>query len=80
MTIGKGMIEYRSSNGVHSFDFPLDTVKEAKKNAVYLVVYGAFHIRLKRGTNFNFIVLNAAGQYQPPDTLLQAIDGAMPGR
>ncbi len=80
MTIGNGMIEYRSSNGVHSFDFPLDTVKEAKKNAVYLVMYGAFHIRLKRGTNFNFIVLNAAGQYQPPDALLQAIDGAMPGR
>ncbi len=80
MTIGNGMIQYRSSDGVHSFDLPLDSVKEAKKNSVYLVVYGAFHIRLTKGTNFNFVVLNAAGQYQPPDALLQAIDRAMSGR
>ena len=80
MTIGNGMIQYRSSDGVHSFNLPLDTVKEAKKNAVYLVLYGAFHIRLKKGTNFNFVVLNAAGQFQPPDALLQAIDRAMSGQ
>jgi len=80
MTIGNGMILYRGSDGLHSYDIPLDTVREAKKNAVYLVLYGAFHIRLKKGTNFNFVVINAAGQFQPPDALLQAIDRAMSGQ
>lgn len=80
MTIGNGMILYRGSDRLHSYDIPLDTVREAKKNAVYLVLYGAFHIRLKKGTNFNFAVLNAAGKYQPPDALLQAIDRAMSGQ
>ena len=80
LTIGNGMILYRSTNGVHSFDIPLDSVKEARRNAVYMAMYGAFHIRLKRGTNMNFTVLNSQGQHQPPDTLLQAIDRAMSGR
>jgi hypothetical protein len=44
---------------------------------VYLVGYGAFHIRTKKGTNFNFAVVNQQNQPQPPDTLLTAIDNAM---
>ncbi|MBZ5513694.1 MAG: PEGA domain-containing protein [Acidobacteriia bacterium] len=77
MTIGNGMIQYRSANGMHSFDIPVDSVREARKNAVYMAVNGAFHIRLKKGTNYNFVVINAAGQFLPPDTLLQAIDRVM---
>lgn len=80
MAIGNGMIQYRSTNGVHSFEIPLDSVKEARRNAVYMAMYGAFHIRLKRGTNLNLTVINSQGQHQPPDTLLQAIDRAMSGR
>jgi hypothetical protein len=76
MVIGNGMIQYRSLTGVHSFDIPLSAVKEAKKNAVYLVALGAFHIRLKKGTNYNFVVLNSSGQYQPPDALLETIEQA----
>lgn len=34
---------------------------------------GGFHIRLQQGSNYNFVVLNAAGQFQPPDPLLAAI-------
>jgi hypothetical protein len=77
MTIGGGMIQYRSTNGLHSFDFPLGAVREARRNAVYLAALGTFHIRLKKGGNFNFILLNAAGQFQPPDALLLAIDQAL---
>lgn len=62
---------------MHSFDIPVDSVREARKNAVYMAVNGAFHIRLKKGTNYNFVVINAAGQFLPPDTLLQAIDRVM---
>lgn len=77
MTIGGGMIQYRSTNGLHSFDFPLSAVREARRNAVYLAALGAFHIRLKKGGNFNFVLLNGAGQYQPPDAVLRAIDQAL---
>jgi hypothetical protein len=77
MTIGGGMIRFRSTNGIHSFDFPLSAVREARRNAVYLAVYGAFHIRLKTGGNYNFVSLNSAWQIQPPDMLLLAIDQAL---
>ena len=80
MSIVNGMIQYRSTNGVHSFDIALETVREAKRNAVYMAKIGAFHIRLKRGTNLNFAVINSQGQYQPPDALLEAIDRGMSGR
>jgi hypothetical protein len=77
MTIGNGMVAYRSLNGFHSFEIPVSTIKEAKKNAVYLAAYGAFHIRLKKGTVYNFAVITPTGQYQPPDALLDALDRAM---
>ena len=77
MTIGGGMIRFRSMNGIHSFDLPLSAVREAHRNAVYLSALGAFHIRLKTGGNFNFVLLNAMGQIQPPDPVLFAIDQAL---
>jgi hypothetical protein len=79
MSIGNGMIYYKGAkgtNGVHNFEIPLTSVREARRNAVYLVAIGAFHIRLKKGTNYNFVVINQQGQYQPPDTILTAIDDA----
>jgi len=79
MSIGNGMIYYKGlkgTNGVHNFEISLTSVREARRNAVYLVAIGAFHIRLKRGTNYNFVVINQQGQYQPPDAILTAIDDA----
>jgi hypothetical protein len=77
LTIGGGMIRFRSANSIHSFDFPVNAVRQARKNAVYLAAFGAFHIRLKTGGNYNFVLLNAAGQPQPPDPVLLAIDQAL---
>lgn len=77
LTIGGGAIQYRSTTGVHAFAIPLGTIREARKNAVYLAALGAFHIRLKKGANYNFVVLNSLGQHQPPDGLLLAIEQAM---
>ena len=80
MTIGNGVINYvgvKGTNGTHSFEIPLNTIRQAARNNVYLVQLGAFHIHTKRGTNFNFVLLNQQGQYQPPDTILTAIDNAM---
>lgn len=77
MMVGNGMIAYRSVNGVHWFQKPLSEVKEAKKNALYLAAYGGFHITLRTGETFNFLVVDNNGQYQPPDAVLNAIDQAM---
>lgn len=77
ITIGGGMVQFRSNTGEHSFQTPVSGIKGAKKNAVYLALIGAFHIRLKKGPNYNFVVLDPAGQYQSPDELLDAIAQAM---
>lgn len=77
LTITPAMVTYRSTNNVHSFDIPVDTIREAKRNAVYMVAIGGFHIRLKKGTNLNFVAINVAGQYQPPDAILEALDRVM---
>jgi hypothetical protein len=77
MSIGNGMIYYKADNGIHNFEIPLDSIKEVRRNPVYLVGYGAFHIRTKKGSNFNFAALNQQGQPQPPDAILTAIDNAM---
>jgi hypothetical protein len=77
MSIGNGMIYYRANNGVHNFEIPLTSVREARRNAVYLAAIGAFHIRQGKGTNYNFVVLNQQNQYLSPDPLLMAIDRAM---
>lgn len=80
MTIGNGMINYvgvKGTNGTHSFQIPLNTIRQAARNNIYLVQLGAFHIHTKRGAKFNFVLLNAQGKYQPPDTILNAIDNAM---
>ena len=77
MSIGNGMIIYKADNGIHNFEIPLNSVKEVRRNTVYLVGYGAFHIHTKRGSNFNFAAINAQNQPQPPDAILTAIDAAM---
>jgi hypothetical protein len=54
----------------------LNSVREARRNVAYLVKLGAFHIRLKKGTNYNFVAINQQTQPQPPDPILTAIDNA----
>jgi hypothetical protein len=76
MSVGNGMIYYKADNGVHVFEIPLNSVREARRNITYLVKLGAFHIRLKKGTNFNFVAINRQTQPQPPDPVLTAIDNA----
>ncbi len=76
MSIGNGVIYYKSDNGIHTFEIPLNSVKEARRNTVYLVAYEAFHIRTKH-MNYNFAALDQQGQHQPPDAVLTAIDNAM---
>jgi hypothetical protein len=80
MTIGNGMILYqgaKGTNGVHNFEIPLNLIKEVRRNSVYLVALGAFHIHTKKGTNFNFAALDQQSRPTAPDAVLTAIDNAM---
>ncbi|MBI4166854.1 MAG: PDZ domain-containing protein [Acidobacteria bacterium] len=77
LTIGGGRILYRGNNTAHTFNIGLDEVKEAKKNGVYLVAFGAFHIRLKSGPNYNFVIVGPGGQRQSPDEVLRVIGMSM---
>jgi hypothetical protein len=77
LAVGGGRVVYRGNNTAHSADLGVDEIKEAKKNGVYLVAWGAFHIRLKSGPNYNFVVVGPGGQHQPPDGVLRAIGMSM---
>jgi hypothetical protein len=78
MTIGNGKIYFRADNGIHNFEISVNSIKEARRNAVYLAAFLAFHIRMKKGNmNYNFAVVNQQNQPQPPDAALTAIWNAM---
>ncbi|HZP04113.1 MAG TPA: SHOCT domain-containing protein [Terracidiphilus sp.] len=81
MTIENGVISYRAvkgNHGLHSFDIPLASIKEAKRNAMMGSAYQAFHIRLKTGENYDFSLLDSTGQQiLNPEVLLSAIHAAM---
>jgi len=77
MSIGNGIIYYKATNGLHTFEIPLNSIREVKRNTVYLLAFYGFHIRTKKGTNYNFAALNQQGQPEPPDAVLTAIDQAM---
>lgn len=66
LTVGGQAIWYRSEHNVHVFNFPVRLIKEVKKNDVYLADKGAFRIRLKDGTNYNFCLVKTSG---PVDSL-----------
>ena len=90
LTVGDQVIRYHSEDNVHVFNFPLPLIKEVKKNDVYLADKGAFRIRLKDGTNYNFCLLKTSGpgnslqgvrrskDWQPPDAVLTAIARVIP--
>jgi len=80
MTIGNRMIYYqgtKGTNGVHNFEIPLNSIKDVRRNNVYLVALGAFHIHTKKGTNFNFVALDQQAKPTAPDAVLTAIDTAL---
>jgi hypothetical protein len=82
MTIGNGMIYYKgikgsAGNNIHNYEIPLDTIREVRRNTVYLLALGAFHIRTKKNSNFNFVALDQQQKPTTPDAVLTAIDAAM---
>lgn len=56
-----------------NWEVPLSRVSEAKKNSLVWKNFGAFHIKLASGDNYNFIPANGQGQLQAPEPILSAI-------
>ena len=90
LTIQPGVIQYRAIQGAptvqgyhggHSFDFPLASVKEVKKNAIFGVNYQAFHIRLSGNDNYNFSIIDMTNVNNPrflnADSFLMAVNAAL---
>lgn len=89
LTVGDQAIRYRAEDSVHDFNFPLRLIKEVKKNDVYMADKGAFRIRLKDGTNYNFSLVKMSGPpnsfagvrrskaWVPPEPVLAAIANVM---
>jgi PDZ domain/PEGA domain len=79
MTIIGGRIVYvgdrPSAAGVpvHSFSFATGDIRQVARNPFYLAIFAGFHIRLKDGTNMNFVEVNAKGVAQRPEQLIEAI-------
>jgi S1-C subfamily serine protease len=74
------VIGYTNDEGVHNWEVPLSGVKEVKKNSLYGSEYGAFHVKLTTGSNFNFVAVNEELQYLAPDHILVAINEVLPRR
>jgi V8-like Glu-specific endopeptidase len=74
--IGEGSIGFTNDSGIHNWVVPLSGLKEAKKNTFYGSEYGAFHIKLVTGTNYNLVVVNDQLQFQSPDQVLIMITQA----
>lgn len=77
MTVAEGRVRFQADNGKHSFDIPVSEIQRAQKNRVYLAMIGGFHIRVKKGANYNLVLFNESNQPQSPDTLLTLIAVAM---
>ena len=81
LTLEKGVLRYRAVKGthpLHSFDIPLASIKEVKKNSFMGSALQAFHVRLKTGENYDFALLDNTGQrLQSPATLVDAIHAAI---
>lgn len=73
MTIGDGYIRFRSEDGRDAFDFPLNEVREARRNPIFDSGLKAFHIRLQDGGNYNF-AWRRNGRWANPEALLQLIN------
>jgi hypothetical protein len=77
MTIDNHVIRFRGeleTHGIHSFDFPFDSIKEVKQNTQADSTNHAFQIRLKNGAVYNFSLYDIqSGAYLSPDQLLNKI-------
>jgi hypothetical protein len=67
------VVGYTNEVGVHTWEVPLDAIKEIAKNSVYGADKSAFHIRLITNTNYNLVAVNDQLQFMQSDMLVLQI-------
>ena len=65
---------YTNDAGVHEWEMPLQGIDEVKKNDFFGSEYGAFHVKLSTGTNFNYVIVDDQLDFVAPDQLLFVAD------
>ncbi len=80
MFIDGGFLRYQAITGSHTdhiFNFPLNRIKEVKRNALMFSMNMAFHVRMDDGEVFNFSQLDPNSlRFQNPDALINAVRSA----
>jgi hypothetical protein len=81
MFIDGGILHYQAIAGTHvyhTFNFPLNRIKEVKRNAVVFFMNQAFHVKMEDGEVFNFSQLDPNSlRFQNPDGLISAVHNAL---
>ena len=81
MLIDGGFLRYQAITGshiYHVFDFPLNRIREVKRNALMFSMNMAFHVRMDDGEVFNFSQLDPNSlRFQNPDALINAVRSAV---
>lgn len=84
MSIDAGVLRYQAIGGTHTyhtFNFPLNQIKEVKRNALMFSMNQAFHVRMADGEVFNFSQLDPNSlRFVSPDALISAVRSAAAGR
>ena len=80
MFIDGGFLHYQAIGGTHTyhtFNFPLNRIREVKRNAVVFFMNQAFHVKMDDGEVFNFSELDPNTlRFQNPDALINAVRSA----
>lgn len=71
-------IGFTNDSDLHVWEVPLAGVEEVAKNSLYGADKSAFHVKLRTGTNFNFVALDEQLQFVPTDGIVLEILGAVP--
>jgi hypothetical protein len=79
LSVNKGRVIFASDNPDHSWDVSATNIAEAKMNASVGRSLSAFHIRLRSGTNQDFVYVDGKGSAQNPGPIIDAIAAAMRG-
>ena len=77
MFIDGGFVHYQAIAGTHTyhtFNFPLNRIREIKRNALVFSMNQAFHVKMDDGEVFNFSQLDPNSlRFQNPDALISAV-------
>ncbi len=76
LNISADHVSFKADSGPHSFDAPIASVKEIKKNRAFWSV-ASFHVRLASGENYNFARIGPDAKIISPNDVVAKADELM---